>query len=62
MPTKVTVKWMTNLVYGILSVLKLNVVTGLCYILPSCQKFKRNSIITRRTGDNKTHNLCFKVI
>lgn len=30
MPTKVTVKWMTNLVYAILSVLKLNVVTVAC--------------------------------
>lgn len=30
MPTKVTVKWMSNLVYAILSVLKLNVVTVVC--------------------------------
>lgn len=30
MPTKVTVKWMTNPVYGITSVLKLNVVTVAC--------------------------------
>lgn len=52
MPTKVTVKWMTNLVYGILSVLKLNVVTVACVTFYPL--VRSSNIIQSLQGEPKT--------